>query len=106
MTEASSTIDAEELRARLPDKWRVETDAEGVYGYADGHAPAVFLGPKGVPACFSIHPNSGLWAAIWKSPHDLGDDPRSVSERVIGVRERCVEWVVKKVAASEGRACE
>ena len=102
MTEVGGAIDAEELQERLPDGWRVENNNEGVYGFADACVQAARSDPLDVPACFSIQPDSGLWTATWKVPHQLGDDLCEVSSRVTGVRERCVEWVLERANRPEG----
>jgi|GEM_PF-5811357 hypothetical protein len=106
MTEAGSAIDASVLRARLSEEWRVEDGSAGVYGYADDDGTRGLLSSGRVPACFSIQPDGSLWAATWKGSHELGADPRAVSERVTGTKERCVEWVIERARRAEKQAGE
>ena len=106
MTEVGGTIDAAELRARLPDQWRVEDGGSGVYGYADQDGAVGLVNSGTLPASFSIRPNGDLWAATWKGSHELGDDPRAESDRVTGARERCVEWVIERTCQAEEQVCE
>jgi hypothetical protein len=94
-------LDAEAVRVRLPEGWRVEEAGAGVYGYADGASgsPGDFPDFSEIPASFAIRPKGDLWAATWKEPHELDRGlhiPGECSERVRGVRERCVEWVVQR----------
>lgn len=96
MTEMDGAIKAAELRTRLPDGWRIEGNGSGVYGYADESKTAEVQGSGKVPACFCICPDGSLWRAVWKVPHELGDNLHSVSDQVTGTRERCVEWVAQK----------
>jgi len=106
MTETGGDIDASALRTRLSDEWRVEHGSAGVYGYADDDGDTGLLSSGRVPACFSIHPEGRLWAATWKGSHELGADPRAVSYRVTGVKERCVKWVIEQARRSEKQARE
>jgi len=51
-----------------------------VYGYADEGETVGLVNAGAVAASFSIQPDGGLWAATWKDPHELGDDPRMASD--------------------------
>jgi hypothetical protein len=90
------TVRAEALRARLPDGWRVEDDGPGVRGRLGGHGAAVCTDPDGPRASFGIRPDGELWTATWKAPPKADEEPRAAPERVTGLRERCVEWVLEK----------
>jgi hypothetical protein len=87
-------VRAEALRARLPGGWRVEADGDGARGRLGGH-DAACTGPDGPRASFAIRPDGELWTATWEAPPEAGE-PRGASERVTGLRERCVEWVLGK----------
>jgi hypothetical protein len=88
-------VRAEALRARLPDGWRVEADGAGVRGRAGGHDAAACADPHGARASFAIRPDGELWTATWKAPPEAGEHC-TAPERVTGLRERCVEWVLEK----------
>lgn len=97
MTEGRGRIDPDVFQRRLPDGWTVTEDAGSVYGRTettdpDGAAPDVAPTPG-----FAIRPVKGyLWRASWCPPASAGRGAAPATERVTGIRERCVEWVVEK----------
>lgn len=105
MTDPSSALDPDEIHERLPESWRVKEDTlSAVYGFADGDAAVDFPDLPQAPASFAVRKqtDSELWEAVWKGPHDLGDDIEELAERVSGSQERCVEWVLEKAESLEG----
>lgn len=107
MTDAGEAIDATEVQERLPDGWCVENDSDlAVYGYADGHAPANFPDPAALRASFGIRRESDLWTAIWLEPNEECGGRHKPVDRVTGIKERCIEWVLEKATGLEEQTGE
>lgn len=111
MSDSGRAVDAGTLQARLPAGWTVETvcesdeaencaDGEGVRGYAGSGESGRREKADGLGAAFEIRRGGGLWTATWLDRRGSRAD-RTADHRVTGIRERCVEWVVKRARGVE-----
>jgi hypothetical protein len=95
MPEGGAGLDAASVEARLPDGWRVEETDGGVRGYADRSSEPGADASESVGS-FRIRHAGGLWAASWRQKSATSCRRGGTDDRVIGVKERCVEWIVEK----------
>jgi hypothetical protein len=106
MSESGRGVDTKTLQNRLPAGWTVETargdgsDDRRVCGYvasaeSEGREKAEASG-----AIFEIRQGGDLWTAIWVCCREPSADCVGL-HRASGVRERCVEWVVKRARGAE-----
>lgn len=95
MPEGDAGLDAASVEARLPAGWRVEETDAGVRGYADRSSELGVDTPESVDS-FRIRHAGGLWTASWSAKSATSGRRGRADDRVTGVKERCVEWVVEK----------
>ena len=95
MPEGSAGLDAASVEARLPAGWRVEETEAGVRGYADRSPEPGSASSESVDS-FRIRHMGGLWEASWSEKSATSGRRGGIDDRVTGVKERCVEWVVER----------
>ncbi len=93
MTEYNRDIDVAELRERCPSDWNLEV-LDG--GMVVGFAPAVASCPDGSSATFYVYPQGDLWTAAWWPPTNEADPMHNWPDRITGLEERCLEWLIEK----------
>lgn len=88
MVEPGGWVDAGELETRLPRGWSVE-DLGGAAIYGHEEVDGVGGGTLG----FLLRREGELCRAFWLDP--AGELPRRADE-VVGIPERCADWVVRR----------
>lgn len=104
-------VDTEDLRNRLPAGWTVEAPGENgtwggdaVVGQSKEYEAGRSRRAAERGANFEIRRTGDLWTAIWLDHR--GSGPDRATDRITGVRERCVEWVVERARGAEETAGE
>ncbi|MFP9190788.1 hypothetical protein ACLI4Q_03855 [Natrialbaceae archaeon A-CW1-1] len=98
MTESGCDIDVDALSERLPPGWDLETDPTGM---VVGCAPHSASGSATLPALFQILKDDNLWSVTWWPPVPVQEPAVAAPDRIVGVEERCIEWILEKIEASE-----
>jgi hypothetical protein len=88
-------LDAASVEARLPAGWRVEETETGVRGYAGSQSEGG-VDAHGLDESFQIRREGDLWAASWSGTDATTGRRGGADSRVTGVKERCVNWVVRQ----------